>query len=215
MKKIIALSAIVCLIAFSLKSQESIFEKVKPNELSFGFYNVFKLNDSPNFGLLYKRTIKKGAIRVGSKFYLSKSTREYESNDYRTESSSYSISPRVGYEFHSNIKRWQIFYGVDATFSYSNHKSTDNYSNSSIDYRESIDKRYSFGVRPLVGVKYQINPWLSVTTETGVNFNYFASDAYSKVQYIDAESETENIRKTNGFSVYLESLGLLSINFHF
>ena len=215
MKKIIAFSTILCLIAFSLKSQESIFEKVKPNELSFGFYNVFKLNDSPNFGLLYKRTIKKGAIRAGSKFYISKSSQEYESNDYRTENSSYSISPRIGYEFHSNIKRWQVFYGVDATFSYSKRKSTDNYSNSSIDYRENIETRYSYGVRPLLGVKYQINTWLSVTTETGVYFNYYASDAYEKVQYIDAESETENIRKTNGFSVYLESLGLLSINFHF
>ena len=65
MKKIVALSAILCLISVSLKAQESDYVKVKPNELSFGFYNVFQQNNSNNIGLLYKRTVKNGVWPSG------------------------------------------------------------------------------------------------------------------------------------------------------
>ena len=213
MKKIVALSAILCLISVSLKAQESDYVKVKPNELSFGFYNVFQLNNSNNIGLLYKRTIKNGAIRVGSSFFTSTNKTENDMNDYMSENFHYSLSPSIGYEFHSNIKKWQVFYGVDLTYSYSYRKTETNYSDS--ETREQTAKSNSYGPRPFFGVKYQINPWLSVTTETGLSAKYSTSSTIDKVCYENSASDYEYKSSSTGFSAALEPLGKVSINFQF
>ena len=213
MKKIVALSAILCLISVSLKAQESDYVKVKPNELSFGFYNVFQLNNSNNIGLLYKRTIKNGAIRIGSSFYTSKNKTEDEKNDFMSENLHYSLSPSIGYEFHSNIKRWQVFYGVDLTFSYSYRNTETKYS----DFQtiEQTVKNNNYGTRPLVGVKYRINTWLSVATETGLAVTYHTSNTIDKGHYSNPASDYEHKINRTGFSADLEPLGVVSVNFQF
>lgn len=214
MKKIIMLSVVVCLITMSLNAQESDFAKVSPNELSFGFYNVFQLEGSNKIGIMYKRSFSKGALRIGSSFSVSNSSSENE-NHYSLDGKSHYFAPRLGYEFHKNIKNWQLFYGADLQYSNSySYQNTDFYGSSYYENRESTRKSNSFGVRPFMGVKYQINNWFSITTETGLLAAYNTSET-SEIDRYDINPYEENITKTTGFSAALEPLGLVSLNFHF
>jgi hypothetical protein len=214
MKRIFLLSVAVCLISFGINAQESDNVKVKPNELSFGFYNVFQLEGGNRIGIMYKRSFSKGALRIGSSFGVSSSTSENE-DQYSQESKSHYFAPRLGYEFHQNIKNWQLFYGADLQYSYSYaHQKTDYINNSYQDNREITHKKNSIGVRPFVGVKYQINNWFSVTTETGLLAAYKTSKM-TELQRYESSPDEKNITKTTGFSALLEPLGLVSLNFHF
>ena len=153
---------------------------------------------------------------VGSKFHVSNRKNEYDDNESSSEYNGYSVNPRFGYEFHLNIKRGQVFYGAELTFLFIYTEHTNYYSpSSSIEYNEDINKVMIYGLRPMIGLKYQINRWLSVSTETAVNFSYNTSENHSKTIYTDDTSDQEQNRKSQGFSVWLEPLGLLSINFHF
>lgn len=214
MKKIILLSVALFMISFNINAQESDNVKVKPNELSFGFYNVFQLTGTNRIGIIYKRSFSKGALRIGSSFSVSNSTSENE-DQYSRDSKSNYFAPRLGYEFHQNIKNWLLFYGADLQYSYSyNSQKTDYIGNSYMNSSESTYKSNRIGLRPFVGVKYKINNKFSITTETGILASYNTSEN-TEIQSFEINPDEENTTKSTGFSALLEPLGLVSLNFHF
>ncbi|MGL4631333.1 MAG: hypothetical protein ACRCVT_09020 [Leadbetterella sp.] len=121
----------------------------------------------------------------------------------------FSISPRVGYEFHDDFKKFQLIYGMDIRHAYSLYKQE----RSSVFAGEDsqvIDERKSLGLSPFIGLRYRINKRISITTETSFEFLYNRS--LNKTRY----SDDQDIQTTlKGFSTRMNPLGIFSFNIHF
>ncbi|MCF8229245.1 MAG: hypothetical protein K9G58_10485 [Bacteroidales bacterium] len=206
MKKLIIIG--IALFAFSqLIAQQKSPANSKSNQLNIGYFNVLRLNDENNFGLGYKHTFKNGAIRFGSHFHYDHRSLDRDNPEAEQTQNIYSISPRIGYEFHLNYNKWQVFYGIDILSEYDHNKSTLKYE---VGTDTRIIENFAIGIGPLVGLKFQINKNISISTETHLEAMY--SKNRQKRENYNAEVQTT---ESNEFSTNLNPLGMLSVNIHF
>ena len=185
--------------------QTEIFSQ-KRNEVNIGSFNAFELNANPNLGIGYKRTVKNGAWRIGTG--LSYYTNSYEYQTSTNKYKGYSISPRIGYEFHQNYNRLQLLYGVDLSTSFSDSQEERIYENDE-NYNFEQTSGYSVGIRPLLGLKVYLSKMVSITAETYLYINYTESTT------VDTYGNNSNTYTTSGMRVGLAPLGVFSVNLHF
>ena len=131
-------------------------------------YNYY----TPIYLVNYRRLFKAGNIRsaIGGD-YNNSDTKDINEED-KLKYKSYSIAALIGWEFEEKLsKRWKIFYGLDfRTFIF--------YEKDDVLYNEpeytvaQERKNRSFGLAPLLGIKFQITNRLALFTETSFGF-YF------------------------------------------
>ncbi len=107
-----------------VSSQDNSSYTEKKNEFNIGFFNAFELSNISDLGIGYKRVINNGALRTGASLGASSSHDEF--NLYDRDNTYFSIKPRIGYEFHENLNRFQLLYGLDLVglFGYSKSEET-------------------------------------------------------------------------------------------
>ncbi len=205
MKYIFAVALLCGVFMFSHGQQSEPFSD-KRNEINLGSFNAFELSESPNLGIGYKRTVKKGAWRFGTGFRYSNNSRDLETSpDIFT---SWAISPRAGYEFHQNYNRLQLHYGVELASSFSSAQSERNdVGDPNYDFYQS--KGVGIILRPVLGLKVFLAKSVSITTET------YLYVSYSKSTTTNTYGTTTNTYSNNGTSVGLGPLGIFSVNIHF
>ncbi len=199
--------------SFNLFAQsEPNSELPSKNQINIGYFNVLNFAAGNDLGLGYKRTFKNSALRIASSISHSKSDdkRDDSSDDISVyKSNSVNIKPRIGYEFHKNFNRIQIFYGFDITgkIHKQNYSREESY-NQDYNYSE-VSKTYGAGLSPFFGLKIQISKMFSISTET--NFDITYEETNTKYVYND----NERSKKTNSTGVKLNPLGIISLNIHF
>lgn len=207
----------------------------KKHQISFGIDNLFAKNKTvyyqtwfgsnrrivpnfeeyrnnfaeiPQFWLGYKLNFRTGAVRlkVLAKYLKEEETRE---DNYNIKYEGYIFGVYLGYEFHKDYNKVQFFYGFDffANQIEEINESTNNTIYPTYTYKTENHK-IGIGVCPLIGVKYYITPFLSLSTEYRLQVESYSG--YEKSTY----NGTLNKNNFNGFSTHLGSLGQLSINIH-
>ena len=204
-------------------------------------------SNSPQFGLGYKYHLKNSSIRLlvnGNKKSDSGMT-DYDNgtviqSGFDNNISAYSISSadvRLGYERNIGVKAFQFYFGVDGFFSISNYNYSNNYdytyeTSQWIDnvwaslpltdsYENSYQTTYSaFGVSPILGIKYYLNDFLSISAETRIDVSFYNSNTvytnsidYGDLTIVDTEIKSTTSNKGNDIGVY--PFKLISINAHF
>ena len=180
MKKLI-LTLIVIIIGVNIYCQE--FSQDKSNieckniigvDLYFLLSQLSLLNHESNYFespylINYKRKFNNNAIRFnigGLIFNTFDGSIESGNNKHFDDE----LNIGIGYERYSYInKKWAYFYGVDAIRYYSRN----GYNNTNGSYHdESTLKKYSYGISPLLGLIYQFNSRLSISSETSCDITY-------------------------------------------
>ena len=191
---------------FAQKTQE--LSEPNKHQLNIGYFNAFNLTSINNLGIGYKYTFKdKGALRVATSFNYSDDKREYDNR--LQNNSSIGVNPRVGYEFHMNFRKIIVFYGVDIVGSYIESKESIEYYDPDL-YKYNSESTITYkgiGVSPILGVQYQINNSISISTETSFDF------MYKKVIRDDGEGNYGY--EQTSFMAKLSPLGIFSVNIHF
>ncbi|MDF1576669.1 MAG: hypothetical protein P1P86_15900 [Bacteroidales bacterium] len=206
MKKLTLLIAALTF-SFHVSAQDPINLFENRNELNIGFFNVFDLNAAHDFGVGYKISGERGALRLATGFNLKSYDRDGE--DYQSKEKSFGISPRIGYEFHQNFNRLRLYYGADVVTSF--YKVVNEVTYPVIDpYETNIQtiKSNEYGLRPILGLTVFLSKSVSLSTETCLNL------LFSKSIHEDDDSNPHTTT-TKGLNIGLSPLGIVSINFHF
>lgn len=171
------------LVCFLSASSQDI--KTHKNEFGLdftGFARQFLFNNNDEFSsnyydpiyfVTYRRHIKKSNLRFGiGGSYEDKHYPSSNPNDsLRYHSVNNSVDLRLGYEFTSEIaKRWQVFYGVDLRSSISHYKNDAPFNNAGY-ANGSEGRNNTYGVAPVLGVRFRITDRLSLLTEANFAFN--------------------------------------------
>lgn len=209
MRKIIVLAAAIAWSAgcFGQNSAESADYSARKNEVNLGFFNVFDLYATPDFGVGYKISGERGAFRLGSSFRLNRYERDGE--DYQLMDKSFRISPRIGYEFHQDFKRLRLYYGADVVTSF--YKAVNEQTFPVIDPYETeiyTIRSNEYGLSPVLGLNVFLSKSVSLSTETHLNVLFSKS-------VIEDDDSSPNTTTSRGMNVGLSPLGIVSINFHF
>ncbi len=242
MKKTILLSLIATmLLNFNVSGQEVNYLE-KKNEINVQVDDVFAkrelltsfymydydyeymylmpmLNYGPTIGVGYKHHFSKGAVRlkvnVGTNMQKLMSKDAYD--EYQDDIKYFSHRERfsAGYEFHSNFKRTQVFFGLDAVITLE-AVGTETYRNEYYYVKsgytiENTQGTFSYGVKPFLGFKYFISPKFSVSSEYHVLLEGFVS----KNKYKDGSNDSETESKITGFESKFGPAGQLTFSFHF
>jgi len=242
MKKTILISIItVMLFNLNLIAQEKINYLEKKNEFNIQVDNIFSktqiylrdyqyyengsyinaitLTNQPAIGIGYKHHFTKGAIRAkisAGTFGSVYQDQIYGQDDYEDESAfvSHYENISLGYEWHSNLGRTQIFYGLDAhlslSFSKSSFKDDDYYYKTDYD-SEVKHSSISFGAKPFLGFKFFISPQFSVSTEYHVLIENYST----KISRINTEVSDENSERIRGMRTSFGPMGQITFSFHF
>jgi hypothetical protein len=177
---------LIFVISVTVYSQELIQKNLYfKNEIGIDIANVltFLKKDNNSYLINYKRHFNNNsAIRLG--FNLDIST-NYDKGKY--------FDTKFGFEKYLVKDDWYIIGGIDASYSYNSGNFQSNYLIIS-------------GLSPLVGVKYHISKYFSITTECKLNFFYY--------NYRDSESFIPN-NKHDEFDINIGSVGMIIINYHF
>ncbi len=184
--------------------------------LPYGEYQMYNDDNITRMGLGYKFHFAKSALRT--KFTLGKQNKDNvnEIDSFGNERNLVRSEIFLGYEFHKNFKNTQFFYGADIFYNYINTE----YVNYNIDaiygrdiYSESTYTKEGYGVSPFIGVKYFINPMISISTEMKLLIEKYSSKSESMYDNNGTISESKNTATGSNFR--MGPVGNLSINFHF
>ncbi|MCF8295633.1 MAG: hypothetical protein K9I34_06160 [Bacteroidales bacterium] len=130
---------------------------------------------------------------------------------YSYENAALSTSVKVGLQYQHQLKRVQIFYGIDLyqTQYVSTNESSSQYDNGSgIQYYSSKYEytRTEKGISPFLGIQYYLNEHFSL----GVESSYMIGKYMNKTQYnLDLPS------KSHGTRMQQDQVALISVNVHF
>ncbi|MDR1898259.1 MAG: hypothetical protein LBR10_15890 [Prevotellaceae bacterium] len=155
------------------------------NEIGIDFSYFFSLlhTSEQSYLVNYKRHLTpRHAVRAGLSVDI-----------FSKEENGRFVNFRLGYEKGRPIASWRLFYGMDAS------------------YRFTQSNRggyltHCYGMEPLLGVRYNFNPHFSLSTELKLNFHYFA--------YHDLTTFAEQ-SFTDEFRVYIGSVGMIVVSYHF
>lgn len=235
MKKnqLLLLVALVLFGITSLKAQEEVNYLEKKNEINVQVDNIFSGSDlnslfyyndegftsyvnfqsnKPTVGIGYKHHSSKGAFRVKINFgtYAQNFAKEEDDDDVNTFAL-HQENFSAGYEFHSNLGKTQIFYGIDGTLGFQLAIST--YTNNSYGVsHERTDKSatIAYGIKPFLGFKYFISPKFSVSSE----YHLRMERSVGKNTY-NVDEEDEQVTKSSTFYTKFGPMGQLTFSFHF
>jgi hypothetical protein len=187
------------------------------NEINIGTFNAFYLSSYNDLGIGFKRHNKSGAFRIGLNFSINNSNSLDSKSNLNSGILFYNntdllFSPRIGYEFHEDYNKMQLFYGLDLKTVYRKYFREMIYQASGNDELSGY-KEKSFGLNPFIGVKYRFNKRFSLSTETNIYILYSKTLNYSKSAVNNSE---ENFRQIGSrFQTRLNPLGVFTFNFHF
>jgi hypothetical protein len=159
---------------------------------TFALQGVFNSNQTP-FSLMYKSyNGEKKAVRLGFDTYvnINKTDSKTSTSSFTDYSSGY-VGLVAGMEFQNKIdKRWVWYYGGDFVpfYSFSNQ---DSYSNGELSWEE-LYKEFGLGLRPFLGIRFDISPRLYLSAEANVLLSYartksFASNVNDPIPFRDTE----------------------------
>lgn len=189
------------------------------DDLDYIYYNPY-FNSGPSIGVGYKYHFAKGAFRGKVSFNGQSFNSEDDDNENVNVTSKTKLGGQkfaLGYEMHTNIKRMQIFYGIDLTLSRQKISSENEYDYlDNYEYHEdytvtSTQSIISYGIKPFLGFKYFIIPQFSVSTE------YFFSYQLYKNSYKYERTNTDETEesKSDGYQTEFGPLGQITFGFHF
>jgi hypothetical protein len=154
--------------------------------LFFKYYLSFSnegfANNPPYHLFSYRRYLKSGNFRsaIGGNFsnYENPSPYNGDSLTLTLKGQQYNFSLRIGYELYTNInEKWQLFYGVDLNSGYSYYK-YDGVNFSQFGYAQGYETNTtSFGLAPVIGLRYRLNKRMSLITESSLLVNYSISSS--------------------------------------
>ena len=174
-------------------------------------YSSLDLN-TPKVGLGYKLHFGKSALRSKVSVGLRNNESDDKKSERKNEYSFFSSNISLGYEFHKNMNKTQIFYGFDLLMNINNTASKHtNYGNTQETTSESIYKSTGFGVSPLIGAKYYLSSSVSISTE----LKYIIESYSGENVYKSSENTEDNKTETKGINTKFGPLGQISINIHF
>ena len=203
-------------------------------------YYRYTINmDNRLYGLAYKYHISKHALRINFYFNNSSDKETRSNNDYpdtpniiKYDISRYRIA--FGYEINKNFVRTGMFIGVDfyydfrKKFSKSETAWNDRYYNDPEDNNNYIEvkvnektsntnNKNSYGITPLIGVKYFLTPYLSFSTEARfIIENYRSNKEYWYFNdHPEYGRDQTDISEHNGSLLKIATVGTFSVNIHF
>lgn len=205
----------------------------------YPYYSYSINKDNRLYGLAYKYHISKHALRLN--FYFSNSSDEETCSNY-----DYPLNPDItkynmsryrigfGYEINKNFVRTGIFFGFDFYYDfrkeliktetfrkdryYNDPEDNNNYIEVKVNNTTSnTDNKNSYGITPLVGVKYFLTPYLSFSTEARfIIENYRSNEEYWHFNdHPDYGGDQINKSEHNGSLLKVAPVGTFSVNIHF
>ena len=182
-------------------------------------FNEFTGNPIPNYMLTYKRNFEKSSFRsafgVNFESFFPNSAFDGDNNNYHNKSFDFVAS--AGWEWRSMIsKRWLFYYGVDARYLIEKSDADVNYYSGGY-ANGNISQLQEVGIAPFLGIGFNINDRISLTTET--SFAFIMSQSEQTTTYIPVSSdypEKPNIidpKVTSQYTLFLPPMFLL-INFN-
>jgi hypothetical protein len=165
----------------------------------------------PKIGLGYKFNFNHSALRAKFSYGSGQSTQNYSSNSNSDDYSVVSMQISLGYEFQKNMKKLQLFYGLDLFFNYTDLSTTNTNVNNNTTYiSKDVSLAPGYGASPFVGVKYFVLPNLSISTEIN-----FTTEKYKTIDKTSYTGCPETTSYTYGSSTHIGPLGNIGINIHF
>ena len=205
----------------------------------YPYYSYTINKDNRLYGLAYKYHISKHALRLN--FYFNNSSDEETCSNYdyplNPDITKYNISRYrigIGYEINKNFVRTGIFFGFDffydfrkelnrnetfrKAYYYYDPLDNDNYIEVKVNFKTRItENKTSYGIAPLIGVKYFLTPYLSFSTEARFIIENYRSNE-EQWDFNDHPSagndetyESEHI----GSLSKIATVGTFSVNIHF
>jgi hypothetical protein len=158
----------------------------------------------------YRRVFKSNALRIGFGGNFFNNTETF--NDKNEVKDNYTdINVGIGYEHYRYLgERWNFYFGADAIVNYSNHKF--HYSSSNSELIETSYKSIAFGVSPLLGLVFELNPRLFLATETNYDIAYKLAE---RVQIYSPEAGGKSTTKEKGFYTSFHAPVMLNLRFVF
>ncbi len=164
---------------------------------TFILQGIFNSSETP-FSLMYKTYKKEGkATRYGLEVSFNLDDNKPENNSsYYTNTSSGSFDFVFGKENQNHITntRWVWFYGGDLIAFY-RFSTFDSYQNNEL-YDENEFKSYGIGIRPFLGIRYNINERLYISAEASLRLNYARRE-----NFVKNVNQAEAYRDTKGDNV--------------
>jgi len=154
--------------SISIAAQTDSFPKSEVGfNLGFLVTNLLRNETIPNrledrnFMLTYKkRNLKNTYFRYGISFFYIKSFVPGNSDDRKTTRADF----RIGYEYkYAFSKNWTINRGTDIVAKYLTFDQN---------FSEEKTRQVQVGFVPFLGIQYNINPKINLSTETGIGFFY-------------------------------------------
>jgi hypothetical protein len=235
MKKItLLLIGLIFMGSISIYAQDEIDYFSKKNEINVQVDNIFGGSDLgtillldgysemgglvnhyfkiPTVGLGYKRHIGIGAIRVKASWAtMAHRYNVNENSDAELEYALHQESFSAGWEFHSTMRRTQVFFGADFVLNMQATTITDYYyANNTSTERTDKSARIGFGFQPFLGFKYFISPNFSVSSEY-----HFLAEFYNGETIRNADADNEVTLDNHGYSAQFGPLGQITFSFHF
>lgn len=190
---------------------ENFFDK---NEIYYSEYGPYYYNQDIDFeltkvGFGYRYHFVKSAIRSRMFFGMNNKSEKYNETNV-TESKTLNMGVALGYEFHVNKGKSQLFYGADLNYTIkkNNNKTENSLNNNSTEY---TSENIAYGVSPLFGIRYFFTPTISFSTELRFNIESFSVNSSTKYSL----SSTENTTSESGMKTFFGPKGFISFNFHF
>ena len=165
-----------------------------------GFNTTFALqsfiSSRTPFSLMYKKYIaerKAWRLGVDTRVYINKTDSKTSTSTFSDYSPAY-LGLVIGMEKqHQLDKRWVWFYGGDFVPYYS-FTNTDSFANGEL-YWEEETKEFGLGMRPFLGIRFDINARLYLSAEANILLSYartknFASNVNDPVPTRDIEGAT-------------------------
>lgn len=159
-----------------LKAQDAPAPTTYKNDIgfntTFALQGIFISSRTP-FSLMYKKYVsEKKAWRIGLDTYVN-----INKTDSKTSSSSFTdysygyIGLVTGMEKQNQIdKRWVWYYGGDLVPYYS-FDNQDSFANGEL-YWEDETKEFGVGLRPFLGIRFDISPRLYLSAEANILLSY-------------------------------------------
>lgn len=175
-------------------------------------YNPSSNVTTPRIGLGYKFHFSNSALRSKISLGSKNTTNENKIDTNKTENSIFSYSISLGYEFHKNFNRTQLFYGADVYLNNnkSTYKNTSTYNSETYTSETNTSSR-ALGISPLIGVRYFLSPAISLSTEVKFSIENLTGENNSSY----SQNDSKNKNEFSGFQTYFGPIGQLSINIHF
>lgn len=162
------------------------------NEFMVGSTNMFSLY-STTMGVGYKRHFDKFSLRTSIYTRYVSRNQLYSTNPYKSVSQTY--TPRVGFEINKTSYPINMYYGVDFGVGFSRTSYRD-YLRPDLELLDenfrNIDGYISYGIFPLIGVRFHLTPMVIISTETSLNFVYtekYSGRDVSKWKMYEAETK--------------------------